>query len=218
MNQALSAILQNQIVVIARKVPEDQICRLAQALMEGGLSCLEVTFDHSHPGGIDESLNNLRRLNSEMGSAITLGAGTVLTAEEVRLAHQAGAKYIISPDTHPKVIQTTRSLGLVSIPGAMTPTEIRTAYDLGADIVKVFPASTLGPGFIRAMQGPFPHIPLLVAGGVTPENIGDYLKAGAKGAGCIGKLVHPEWMQAGHWSKITEVARNYVQAIDASKA
>lgn len=217
MNQVLSSIYRDKLVVIARCVSADYICDLAQALMEGGLSCLEVTFDHGHTEGIKESLKCMRRLYDGCGQKMNIGAGTVLTADEVKMAADAGAKYIISPDVNREVIHATRKLNLISIPGAMTPTEIRTAYDLGANIVKVFPASTLGPGFIRAMQGPFPHIPLLVAGGITPENIGDYLKAGARGAGCIGKLVHPEWMQTGHWQKITEVARDYVQAIDASK-
>lgn len=217
MIQTLNSIRENKIIVIARKVPEYQICDLAQALLNGGLSCLEVTFDHSCPEGTGATLHCIRLLSDAFGSRMTIGAGTVLTGDEVRMAADAGAKYIISPDTCESVIRETKKLDLVSIPGAMTPTEIRAAHDMGADIVKLFPANILGPDFVKAMQGPFPHIPLLMAGGVTPENIGAYLKVGAVGAGCLGKLVNRQWMDDGQFDKITETARRYVCAVrDAS--
>jgi len=213
MDQALNAIRKDKLIVIVRRIPETQILSLAQAIFDGGLRCIEVTFDHSCPGGIEDSLRCARLLADNFGDRMCIGMGTTLTPEEVRMAKDAGAKYIISPDTCPQVIAETKKQGLVSIPGAMTPTEIRTAYDLGADIVKLFPAFSLGPDFVRAMQGPLPHIPLLVAGGVTPDNIGAYLNAGAVGAGCIGNLVNRQWMDAGEFKKITETARMYVSAI-----
>jgi len=213
MNTAMDAILNDKLIVIARRISEEKICNLAQAISSGGLSCLEVTFDHSCPEGINDTLRCVSRLKKHFGNRMAIGVGTTLTPEEVRMAADAGAQYVISPDVNAGVIAETKKMGLLSIPGAMTPTEIRTAFDLGADIVKLFPASSLGPDYVKALKGPFPHIPLLAAGGVTPANIGAYLKAGIVGAGCAGDLVNRKWIDEGLFENITDVARQYVAAI-----
>ncbi len=138
-----------------------------------------------------------------------LGAGTVTTAEMVRLAFSAGAEFIISPDTDSSVISETLRLGMVSIPGALTPSEIKTAHVCGADLVKVFPASKFGPSYIRDVTAPLNNIRLLAVGGVNENNILDYLDAGAVGAGVASCLFKKDWIKNGEWGKITEASSKF---------
>ncbi len=130
---------------------------------------------------------------------MAVGAGTVTSAALAELAHSAGAQFIVSPDTDPAVIRRTKELGMCAMPGAMTPSEIKTAYEAGADFVKVFPASVLGPEYIRAIRGPLGQIPLLAVGGVS------------EGVSVGGKLVNRDWIAAGQWDSITQLARQLVE-------
>ena len=213
MEKLLATIQKEKVIAIARCVPAAEIVKLAGAILEGGLSLMEVTFDHSRPDGIKNTLASIEMLNRELGGRMNVGAGTVLTPEQVRQAADAGAKYIISPDMREEVICQTKKLGLISIPGAMTPTEVRKAYDTGADPVKLFPASILGPAYIKSIRGPLPFIPLLATGGINPGNIGQYLAAGAAGAGVGGNLVSVELVRKGDFEAIAAVAREYVEAV-----
>ena len=213
MEKLLATIQKEKVIAIARCVPAAEIVKLAGAILEGGLSLMEVTFDHSRPDGIKNTLASIEMLNRELGGRMNVGAGTVLTPEQVRQAADAGAKYIISPDMREEVICQTKKLGLISIPGAMTPTEVRKAYDTGADLVKLFPASILGPAYIKSIRGPLPFIPLLATGGINPGNIGQYLAAGAAGAGVGGNLVSVELVRKGDFEAIAAVAREYVEAV-----
>ena len=138
------------------------------------------------------------------------GAGTVTTLEMLELAKSAGAQFIVSPDTNEEVIKATVKNGMVSMPGAMTPTEILTAYRYGADFVKVFPTSNLGAAYIKAIRGPINHVRLLAVGGVNEKNIGEFIKAGACGAGVGGNLVNKEWIKAGKFDEITALSKEFV--------
>lgn len=138
---------------------------------------------------------------------MAVGAGTVTSTALAELAHSAGAQFIVSPDTDPAVIRRTKELGMCAMPGAMTPSEIKTAYEAGADFVKVFPASVLGPEYIRAIRGPLGQIPLLAVGGVSEGNAAAFLQAGCAG----GKLVNRDWIAAGQWDSITQLARQLVE-------
>jgi len=210
---ALEAIMETKVIAIVRGIPSTQICDLAGAILAGGLRCLEVTFDHSSEGGIEETLRSIRLLSERFGNEIEVGAGTVMTAEEVNLAKEAGAGYIISPNADEAVIRETRQLELVSIPGAMTATEAAGAWSWGAHIVKLFPAGILGPEYIKALRGPLGHIPFTAVGGVTPQNTPDFLRAGCVGVGVGGSLVSARLVSEGKLDEITNTARAYAQAV-----
>ena len=202
----LERIYEEKIIAIVRGIPSGKIAALAQALAEGGVSCIEVTFDQTNP---EETLTSLRTIKSELGDRICLGAGTVMTVEQVEQAAQAGAEYMISPNVDEAVIRATKALGKVSIPGAMTPTETAFAYQCGADIVKLFPAGLLGPAYIKAVKAPLKHIPVSAVGNSTIENCADFIQAGAVGVGVGGNLVSALLVNEGCFSQITATARAY---------
>ena len=202
----LERIYEEKIIAIVRGIPSGKIAALAQALAEGGVSCIEVTFDQTNP---EETLTSLRTIKSELGDRICLGAGTVMTVEQVEQAAQAGAEYMISPNVDEAVIRATKALGKVSIPGAMTPTETAFAYQCGADIVKLFPAGLLGPAYIKAVKAPLKHIPVSAVGNITVENCADFIHAGAVSVGVGGNLVSALLVNEGHFDKITATARAY---------
>lgn len=202
----LERIYEEKIIAIVRGIPSGKIAALAQALAEGGVSCIEVTFDQTNP---EETLTSLRTIKSELGDRICLGAGTVMTVEQVEQAAQAGAEYMISPNVDEAVIRATTALGKVSIPGAMTPTETAFAYQCGADIVKLFPAGLLGPAYIKAVKAPLKHIPVSAVGNITIENCADFIQAGAVGVGVGGNLVSALLVNEGCFSQITATARAY---------
>ena len=135
-----------------------------------------------------------------------MGAGTVLTPQQLRICEDAGGEFMVTPNTNPSLIRQCVADGLVAMPGALTPTEAVEAFDAGASYVKIFPAGSLGPGYIKAIKAPLSHIPLLAVGGIGPDNIADFIKAGCVGAGVGGNLTNKEWIRAGEWDKITATA------------
>lgn len=209
----LNQILEEKIIAIVRGIPSTKIAGLAQALQKGGIRCMEVTFDQSSPERAADTLAAIRTIRETFGETVCVGAGTVMTAEQVRLAAQAGAEYMISPNVNEAVIRETKRLGKVSIPGAMTPTEVEYAYSLGADIVKIFPAGVLGAGYIKAVKAPLKHIPVAAVGGVTAENCAEFIKAGAVGVGVGGNLVSARLVDEGKFQEITAIAGAYVAAL-----
>lgn len=213
MHSALERVMAQRIVVIVRGLAPERLEGLASALLAGGIGMMEVTFDASRPGAFMETTQSIALLAKRFAGRIVPGAGTVLTPEAVDRAADAGAQYIISPDVNPAVIERTKALGLASMPGALTPTEIVTAFEAGADAVKVFPAGNLGPGYIKAVKAPLSHIPLMAVGGITEENAGAFLAAGAVGLGIGGNIVNKAWIEAEAWDKITALAKAYVRAV-----
>lgn len=179
---SLQQIFRHKIVAILRGCNLDDIVPIVTALCEGGIRLLEITLNT--PG----ALKAIEQVATHLGDGVVVGAGTVLTPTEVIDAVNAGARFILSPALDPGIIQQTRDLGAVSVPGAFTATEILAAYRHGADIVKVFPAS-VGPAYFRDMRGPLPHIPLMPTGGVNLDNIRDFSKAGAVAFGVGSALV-----------------------------
>lgn len=208
----LAKLKEYKLVAIARGIEPDCIPELVEALVRGGIHCVEVTFDHAKADGIENTLKCIRRLSDEFGDKILVGAGTVLTAEEVRLAVEAGAKYIISPNVNAEVIAETKRLGAVSLPGALTPTECQYAMECGADMVKLFPAATLGLSYYKAITAPLKHIPFVAVGGITPENLPDFLKAGAVGAGIGSNLINAAYTREGRFDLIEQAARAFSEA------
>ena len=216
MNQTvINEILKNKIIAIIRGIYGEDCRNLAQALYQGGIRLMEVTFDQAKEHTYADTQQAIRMIREQMNGKVLVGAGTVTSVELVELACQAGAQYIISPNTDVTVIRRTKELGLVSIPGALTPSEAQTAHMAGADFVKLFPTSQLGAGYIKAVRGPLNHIRLLAVGGVDQHNASSFLRAGAVGVGVGGNLANREWVQAGRFDDITNLAREYVEAVQS---
>lgn len=215
MSQAvLEKILAGKIVAIIRGVTSNKIVDLAVALEKGGINCIEVTFDQSIESKAKDTLDAIRAIKTALGDKVCVGAGTVMTIEQVQQAVEAGAEFMISPNVDEDVIRETKRLDKVSIPGAMTSTEVAFAYKCGADIVKMFPAGILGVDYIKAVKAPLKHIPVTAVGNVTVENCADFIKAGAVGVGVGGSLVSAKLVDEGRFDEITATAKAYVEALN----
>lgn len=209
--KTLDFIKENKVITICRKVYGQDLMNLAEALYAGGVKLMEVTFDQADPDCVAKTTACIRSLCEHFGERMMFGAGTVLTPEQAKAAAAAGARYIISPNVDADVIACTKELDLVSIPGAMTPSEILTAHKLGADIVKLFPAGYLGFGYVKDILGPISHVELCATGGVTEENWGKYLDFGFVGAGISGRLCDKKCIASGDFEEITRRARAFVE-------
>ena len=211
--EVLNKIFEGKIIAIVRGIHSDEVVGLAKALLKGGISCIEVTFDQSSKEKAEDTLKAIANIRQALGDQVCVGAGTVMTVEQVDAAAAAGAEYMISPNTKAAVIARTKELGKISIPGAMTPSEVADAYEMGADIVKMFPAGILGPGYIKAVKAPLKHIPVAAVGGVNPGNCADFIRAGAVGVGVGGNLVSPQLVKEGRFDEITAIAQSYTDAL-----
>lgn len=209
--QIIQKVLDKKIVAIVRGVYGEDCVNLARALCEGGIELLEVTFDQSKPELLERTSDTIRQLVQALGDRMIFGAGTVTTLEMLELARNAGAQFVVSPDTNEEVIKATVAAGMVSMPGALTPTEIVTAHRYGADFVKLFPAGTQGTAYFKAVTAPLNHIRLLAVGGVNEKNIADFMAAGAVGAGVGGNLVNKTWIANGEFDKITALAKEFTE-------
>lgn len=179
---------------------------VVDAMISGGVTVVEVTM--TVPGAV----HLLKELKKEYGAKILLGSGTVTTAEQASETIDAGAEFVVSPSLHPQVIAMTKKLGKISIPGALTPTEAITAWDAGADYVKIFPCSAVGgASYLKALLAPFPHLKLIPTGGVTLQTAESFLKAGARALGIGSDLVNLAAIDEGHPETITESARAYLK-------
>lgn len=207
----LQQVQKNRMIAIVRGLEPEHMLKLAAALHKGGISMMEVTFSQDKPEQWMNTAKAIQAIAAKFKEEITVGAGTVLSLEQLNMAKTAGAQFIVSPNADTEIIRETKKLGLVSFPGALTPTEIMAAHKAGADAVKVFPAGNLGPGYIKAIRAPLSHIPLLAVGGVDADNCGAFLKAGCVGVGVGGSLVNKQWIEAGEFDKITELAKVFVQ-------
>lgn len=198
-------VLDTKVVAIVRGISGDYV-QLARALYDGGIRAMEVTFDLKNPDTFEKTTGAIRQIRAAMDEKMAVGAGTVATPALAALAFTAGAQFIVSPDTDPSVIQRAKELGMCAMPGAMTPTEVKTAYDAGADFVKLFPASVLGSEYIKAIRGPLGHVPLLAVGGVNEDNAASFIRAGCVGVGAGGNLVNRTWISEGQWTQISALA------------
>lgn len=209
---ALDYVRQRKIVAIVRGLAPEYLIRLGHALEEGGVGLMEVTYNQRAPETWRETAAGIEALSREFGDRLLAGAGTVIRPEQVRMTYDAGGRYLVTPTTQPEIIRMGKALGLGVYPGALTPTEILAAHEAGADAVKVFPAGTMGPGYIKAVRAPLSHIPLLAVGGVDEKNAADFIRAGCVGLGVGGKLVNREWIENGEWDKITALAGAFMRA------
>ncbi|WP_236784657.1 bifunctional 4-hydroxy-2-oxoglutarate aldolase/2-dehydro-3-deoxy-phosphogluconate aldolase [Alteribacter salitolerans] len=209
MSFLLENISDSGIVAVIRGAKKDSILDVAKALREGGIKSLEITVESPGAMGVIE------KLASEFtGDGVSVGAGTVLDPETARAAILSGAQFIFSPTLNADTIKIAKRYGALSVPGAFTPTEILTAFEHGADMVKVFPARTLGASFIKDMKGPLPQIPLIATGGIDLSNAGEFIEAGAAGIGLGSTLVPSDGeLTAEKLRGITDRARQFVELV-----
>jgi len=211
MEATLQKIKENKLVAILRDVEPVKILRTCKALHDGGIECIEVTFNQLSENGILETVNAIKQICENTN--ICVGAGTVMTVEQVVLAVKAGAKYIISPNFDEDVVKKTVELGAVSIPGVLTPSEIVSSYKIGASFVKLFPGGLLGPQYIKAVRAPISHIPIMVVGGVGLENIREFLHCGVAGFGIGSSLVNKKLIIDNRFDELKKLAEQFINAI-----
>ena len=207
----LSIIKSSKIIAIARGIYGEDLLEASLALYNGGVRAFEVTFEQDK--ALVRTTDAIAQLSEKLPDNAAVGAGTVMDCEQVEIAHNAGAGFIISPNTDPAVIERTKRLGMVSIPGAMTPTEIAYAYCRGADIVKVFPAGVLGIEYFKAVKAPLKHIALAAVAGITTSNIKEFYDAGAIAFGISSSLYHKEAIIKKDFAKVTDAARAFYDTL-----
>lgn len=212
-NKVLEAIEKYKIVTIVRGVEKDKLIPLTKAMYDGGIRLLEVTYSANGSVSDEDTASIIEMLSKHFEGKMYIGAGTVLTEKQVELTKKAGGKFIISPDTNENVIKKTRELDMVSMPGALTPTEIQAAHRFGADFVKLFPITTMGIEYVKAVKAPLSHIKLLAVGGVDEKNMADYLNAGVCGFGIGSNIVNKKLIDAEDYTAITELASKFTKVI-----
>ena len=209
----ISAIQQEKLIVIVRGVKKEQLIPMAEALWRGGIRLLEVTYSANGAVSDKETAERIQMLAKHFEGRMYIGAGTVLTEQQVELTHAAGGTFIISPDTYAPVIQKTKALGLVSIPGALTPSEITAAHRAGADFVKLFPVTSLGSAYVKAVRAPLSHVPLLAVGGVDETNMEEYLRAGIAGFGVGSNITNKKMLEEENYAGMEALAKSYTAVI-----
>ncbi len=207
MVDVLETIRQQKVVAVMRRLPVDKFQAVVEALLLGGITSVEITMD-AHDAG-----NLIKKVVREYGSALHVGAGTVFTPHEAKEAVDAGAKFLVCPHLDVDLIEHAMRLDVPIVPGVMTPTEIRTAIKAGVSMVKVFPASVVGPGFIKDVLGPFAGLSIMVTGGLHEDNLLSYLQAGAAVAGLGSSLFPAKDLENNDWASITKRARRIVESV-----
>jgi 2-dehydro-3-deoxyphosphogluconate aldolase/(4S)-4-hydroxy-2-oxoglutarate aldolase len=203
----LRRVLDSGIVAIVRSPDSNLLVDVASALADGGVNVVEITMS------VPNALDVLRQVRQALGDRLLLGAGTVLDSETARAVLLAGAEFIVAPTLNLDVIRLCQRYDKLVMPGAYTPTEILTAWEAGADIVKVFPADTVGPAFFKALRGPLPQIRLMPTGGVDLGTAAAFLKAGACCLGVGSQLVDPKLVADKNFTRIRDLARQYARIV-----
>lgn len=209
----IQTIEKEKIITIVRGIEREKLVFLAEAMYRGGIRLLEITYDARGTVSDEQTAKNIEMLAEHFAGKMYIGAGTVLTERQVELTKAAGGMFIISPDTYGAVIEKTRKLEMVSMPGALTPTEIQTAHRYGADFVKLFPVAGLGIDYVKAVKAPLSHIKLLAVGGINESNMSGYLSAGISGFGIGSNIVDKKLVDANDFSKISRLAEKYTRVI-----
>ena len=208
----IQAIEKEKLIVILRNVEEKYLLPLSEALYQGGVRLMEVTYDASGKVSDETVAKQICILSDFWKEKMLIGAGTVLTEKQVEFTKQAGGLFIISPNTDAEIIRKTNESEMVSIPGALTPTEAQTAHRAGADFVKLFPMDAMGASYLKAVKAPLSHIKFLAVGGIDCNNMEEYLKAGAIGFGIGSSLIRKDILKEENYSALTELAETYVKA------
>lgn len=212
---SLELLKKHRFVGIMRHIRPEVALAAAKAMYEGGIRIFEITFDPSRETTVEETGGIIRQLREYFGDDVSVGAGTVLTVDYAKAAWEAGAQFIVAPNTDEQVISFTKEKGMVSIPGAYTPTEIMRAYQLGADVVKIFPILPDAEAYLKNVISPLSHIPFMVTGDINPNTIEKFLATGATALAAGVTIVNPELADSGDFDTIRENARRHAEKINS---
>jgi 2-dehydro-3-deoxyphosphogluconate aldolase/(4S)-4-hydroxy-2-oxoglutarate aldolase len=204
----LQEILKRKAIAVLRVKEEEKLQRVIEAIYTGGVSVIEITMT------VPNAIQLIEQMNEKLDKNIIIGVGSVLNSKTAEDAIEAGAKYVVSPIFKKEIIETAHKFDVPAMPGCFTPSEIQTAFECGADIVKVFPADVVGMEFFKAILAPMPHLKLMPTGGVSLTNAGDWLKAGACAVGIGSALLDSKAIQEGNFSKLTENAKIIMKSIN----
>jgi len=213
MNPFVKEFFEKKIIVVCRGIREEEIVNVANALYNGGIRFMEVPFNQADPSSFQETARKIKAVRDALGSKMHVGAGTVITMEQFELAKQAGAEIIVSPTMEEDVIAATKAAGLISMPGCTTPSEMTKAYKLGADLIKLFPASMVNLKTIKEIRVPLNHLPLVCFGGVTAENIKEVLDTGVVGVGMASSVLNKQALEDRDYEKITQLAKAVTEQV-----
>lgn len=209
--EVVARIKAERAVAVIRTDSIERALRAAKSAIMGGFRAIEITFSFAEAA---EAIGKLTESNED---DLLIGAGTILNREQAHQAVHTGARFLVSPCVLPEVIDAAHELQVAVMPGAFTPTEIYTAYSLGADIVKIFPAVKFGPDYLKAVRGPLPQIPIMPTSGVDAANVAEWFRAGAVAVGAVGSVFDPELIRNGEWEALTKRAREFMEAVRAAK-
>jgi len=204
--EIISLLTNPGIIAVVRAQRAEQVIPLSEALIAGGVIAIEITM--TTPNAIEA----IRQAREKVGERAVIGVGTVLTEKVCRDAIEAGAEFVVTPICRTEFVAIARAADRPIMLGAYTPTEAQMAHEAGADFIKIFPADTLGPGYVKALRAPLPHLKIVPTGGVDVNNVGDFFKAGCAAVGVGGSMVTAKMLQEGDWAGLTKVAREFVEA------
>lgn len=207
MNQFVKEYAESKVIVVCRGIAEEEIINVAQAMYDGGIRFMEVPFNQADPSSFASTARKIRAVREAMDGKMHVGAGTVITMEQFEIAKEAGAEIIVSPTMEEDVIVATKEAGLISMPGCATPSEMTKAYKLGADLIKLFPASMVTMKTIKEISVPLNHLSLVCFGGVSTDNIKEVLATGVIGVGMASSILDKEALANKDYAKITELAK-----------
>lgn len=210
-HRVIHAIEQTGLIAIVRGIEPESVLPLAEALYAGGVEVIEVTCNSTR------YLESITALKTEMGDKMKVGAGTVINPVMAQLVIDAGADFVLSPDFNPDVVSMVHEKQRLMIPAVMTPSEILQACRLGVDLLKLFPANSLGIDYLKEIQGPLDNLALIPVGGITLENTASFAQAGAFAVGVGSALTNKQWVKDGEWEKITRQAEAFIRAFRDNK-
>ena len=211
-SEIISLITHPGLVAVVRVPRTELVLPVAEALVAGGILAVEITLT------VPQALAAIADVDRLLGARALVGAGTVLDAAAARAAMDAGAAFVVSPITRPEIVTAAHERDRPVMLGAYTPTEAQAAHEAGADFVKLFPADTLGPGYVKALRGPLPHLKIVPTGGVDLTTAGPFLMAGCAALGVGGSLITPEILRTGDWAALTRLAKQFVEVARGAKA
>ncbi len=207
MNQFMKEFFESKVIVICRGIAEEEIVNVASALYDGGIRFMEVPFNQADPSTFEETARKIKAVKEGLGGKMHVGAGTVITMEQFEIAKVAGAEIVVSPTMEEEIITATKAAGLISMPGCTVPSEMTKAYKLGADLIKLFPASVLTLKVIKEIRVPLNHLPLVCFGGVSADNIQEVLATGVVGVGVASAVLNKQALANKDYEKITALAK-----------
>jgi 2-dehydro-3-deoxyphosphogluconate aldolase/(4S)-4-hydroxy-2-oxoglutarate aldolase len=209
--EMLEKVKQLGLLAVIRGPSAELTVKMVEALVAGGVLGIEITYSTPNAEEV------VRTLSKMFGSRIVLGMGTLTRPEQTLSAKDAGANYLVSPVCEPTLIKSMVDSGLLTMAGALTPTEVLQAYNLGSDVVKIFPGSLGGPAYIKALKGPFPYIPMMPTGGVSASNVAEWFATGVVAVGAGSELCPPQLAKDGKFDEITRRAAEFVQVVKSAR-